>query len=198
MIKDKTDTDVPSAEDEGFLEDAERTFRWRDIPIEGWVCIPIFWVLAFVVFWQFFTRYFLNDSAVWTEELARQLLVLLTFFGAGYALGNRAHICINYFVDKLSGKAKKIVGELSSLLQFAFYAYSCWLCLDIAEATQYQRLMSVDISKGLVYQAVAISLAAMALRSAIDVIRIMMNYRTALPRRNRGGVTPMNGKETEA
>ncbi|HBS98909.1 MAG TPA: TRAP transporter small permease, partial [Citreicella sp.] len=36
--------------------------RWQD----GLV-LAIFWILALVVFLQFFTRYVLNDSLGWTE-----------------------------------------------------------------------------------------------------------------------------------
>ena len=38
---------------------------------EDWVAFVIFWSLAFIVFLQFFTRYVLNDSLAWTEEIAR-------------------------------------------------------------------------------------------------------------------------------
>ena len=52
--------------------------RWDD-----GVVLILFWVLAFVVFLQFFTRYVLNDSIAWTEEIARFLLIGVTFIGAG-------------------------------------------------------------------------------------------------------------------
>src|SRR6266702_1925867 len=41
---------------------------------EDWLAFVIFWSLAFIVFLQFFTRYVLNDSLAWTEEIARSAL----------------------------------------------------------------------------------------------------------------------------
>ena len=38
---------------------------------EDWMAFVLFWGLAFIVFLQFFTRYILNDSLSWTEEIAR-------------------------------------------------------------------------------------------------------------------------------
>jgi TRAP-type C4-dicarboxylate transport system permease small subunit len=168
---------TPAPEQDGFIEDADANFSWRNIPLEGWICLPIFWVLAGVVFWQFFTRYALDNAAVWTEEVARQLLILLTFFGAGYAIRTRAHICINYFILKVSAKPRKFVQELSCLLQLAFYGYAIHLCLKIAKAIQFQTLMSVDLSKSVVYYAVAAAFAMMSLRTAHDMWLILRAYR---------------------
>lgn len=163
-----------------FLEDVEQSFSWRQVPLEGWICIPIFWVLAGVVFWQFFTRYALDSAAVWTEEVARQLFILLTFFGAGYALRTRAHICINFFLLMLPEKAQRFVGEISALLQLVFYSYSIYLCLLIAKATVYQRLMSIDVSKSYVYYAVSVAFAIMAVRSVLEMVAIYRGRRAQI------------------
>ncbi len=52
--------------------------------------LVIFWVLAFVVFLQFFTRYVLNNSLGWTEEIARFLLIGVTFIGSVMAVRKNA------------------------------------------------------------------------------------------------------------
>jgi TRAP-type C4-dicarboxylate transport system permease small subunit len=160
-----------------FIEDVEASFAWKSIPLEGWLCIPLFWVLAGVVFWQFFTRYALDSSAVWTEEVARQLLILLTFFGAAFALRTRAHISISYFADKLPARLRRRVDELSALLQLAFYGYVTVLALKVAAATKFQQLMSVDVSKSVVYYTVAAAFALLTLRSALDAWRLCAGVR---------------------
>ncbi|MDQ2778023.1 MAG: TRAP transporter small permease subunit, partial [Pseudomonadota bacterium] len=50
-----------------------------DVIVEGWIALAIFWLLGLTVFYQFITRYVLNDSAAWTEEIGRYLLIGVVF-----------------------------------------------------------------------------------------------------------------------
>ena len=58
------------------------------------VVFIIFWLLFITVFLQFFTRYVLNDSYAWTEEIARYLLIGVGFVGSVMAMRKGSHITV--------------------------------------------------------------------------------------------------------
>ena len=61
-------------------------FHWVDIP-----ALVLFVALAAVVLLQFLSRYVLNDSVAWTEEIARYLLIGAAYAGSITALRKGEH-----------------------------------------------------------------------------------------------------------
>ncbi len=59
------------------------------------MALVIFWVMALAVFLQFFTRYVLNDSYAWTEEIATYCLIGVVFIGASMCVRLSRHIQVD-------------------------------------------------------------------------------------------------------
>ena len=53
--------------DDGEFHVTDEAVDLAGTPIEAWAALGFFWLLGLTVFYQFFTRYVLNDSAAWTE-----------------------------------------------------------------------------------------------------------------------------------
>src|SRR4051812_13928555 len=68
--------------DAGEFVIADDEIDLRRYRLEDWLALALFWMLGLIVFYQFFTRYALNDSAAWTEEIARYFLIGIVFIGA--------------------------------------------------------------------------------------------------------------------
>src|SRR2546421_9448521 len=59
---------------------------------EDWLALAIFWIMALSVFLQFFTRYVLNDSYAWTEEIATYCLIGVVFIGSAMVVRLARHL----------------------------------------------------------------------------------------------------------
>lgn len=82
--------------------------------------ISIFAVLVFDVLFQVFSRYILNTSFSWTEELARFSLIWLSILGAAYLNAKREHLSMDFLYRKLSASSKKKMSILIEVFIFLF------------------------------------------------------------------------------
>jgi len=135
-------------------------------PPEAWVAVTFFWILGLTVFYQFFTRYVLNDSASWTEEIARYLLIATVFTGATIGVIKNNHIQVDFFYRYMPTGLARLMALLVDLLRVAFFAaaavFTVMLMLRLGGTT---RMTMVDLPMNWVYSVVMVSFAAMAIRS---------------------------------
>lgn len=141
-----------------------------DIKLIDIPALFVFWALMIVVFLQFFTRYVLNDSLGWTEEIARFLLIIVGYVGAVTAVRKGSHIFLEFFYRYLPLKAGKAMAVFVEVVNVGFYGFLAWVAVQLAERTR-QKMVSVDIPKSLIYWVVAVCLALMALHSLVWLYR---------------------------
>ena len=133
---------------------------------EDWFAFAIFWVLAVVIFYQFFTRYALNDSASWTEEIARYLLIATAFVGAAINVRKNNHIQVDFLYRFLPHGVNRALSTLVDLMRMAFLAYCVWLTIALMGKIGSSRMAIIDWPIGIVYGFVAAGFALMTWRSA--------------------------------
>ena len=134
--------------------------------VEDWIALALFWVLAVVIFYQFFTRYALNDSASWTEEIARYLLIGTAFVGGAINVRKNNQIQVDFFYRLLPPKVNRVMSTVVDLLRLAFLAYCVWLTYELIDKIGSSRMAIVDLPIGLVYGFVAAGFALMTWRAA--------------------------------
>lgn len=70
-----------------------------------WLVIIFMGANVLNVLWQVFTRFVLDNPSTFTEELARYLLIWVSFLGAAYAYRKRIHLAVEVVTQKLTGNA---------------------------------------------------------------------------------------------
>lgn len=139
---------------------------------EAWLALGIFWLLGATVFYQFFTRYVLNDSAAWTEEISRYLLIGVVFIGAAIGVVRNHHIHVDFFYRHMPRRLGRVLATAVDLARIAFFATAVvltWLMMQRLGSTS--RMTLVDLPMNVVYAVCLFGFAVMAWRS-VEVARI--------------------------
>lgn len=132
---------------------------------EDWIAFALFWVLAGVVFYQVFTRYFLGDPAGWTEEIARYLLVATVFIGASMAVRRNNHIQVDAFYRWMPRLLARVLSTVVDGIRVLFFGYAAWLNWLLLEKIGEQRMAIVDLPMGWVFGAMLFGFCLMFVRS---------------------------------
>ena len=131
---------------------------------EDWLAFAVFWALAAIVFLQFFTRYVLNDSVAWTEEIARYGLIWVTFIGAIMVTRRNSHIAVVLLPNLLPGWAGRLLLAMVDLVVLAFLGLLSYFSILIVERMHTQRMTIIDLPMSYVYGAVVLGCILMFAR----------------------------------
>lgn len=157
---------APVMGDDGQFHAQDEAVDLSATPLEAWVALGFFWVLGITVFYQFFTRYVLNDSAAWTEEIARYLLIATVFTGAVIGVIKNNHIQVDFFYRFMPEKVARASASLVDLMRIGFFAAATVLCaMMMVRLGSTSRMTMVDLPMNWVYGICMLSFAAMAWRS---------------------------------
>lgn len=138
------------------------------------LCTILLVFMTFLVIWQVFTRYVLNDPASFTEELVRYSLIWTGFIGAAYAFSSREHMALTFLRDKLEPNKKRLVtiGVDALILIFAFaILFVGGAKLAFAASMEYSALLGVP--RSLVYAMAPVSGLFIVI---IQIINIYEDY----------------------
>jgi TRAP-type transport system small permease protein len=159
-------------------EDAEVVIEHHP---EDWIAFVLFWSLAFIVFLQFFTRYVLNDSLAWTEEIARYGLMWVVFVGGAMVTRRNTHIAVELLSNVMKpGPLRATLLALVDFIKLAFLGLLAFISVAITERMHYQRMTVFDLPMSYVYGGVAFGCFLMLIRQVCNVWRnIRIGWRRA-------------------
>jgi TRAP-type C4-dicarboxylate transport system permease small subunit len=156
---------------EGHFHATDERIDLSGYGLEDWFTLAVFWLLALVVFYQFFTRYVLADSAAWTEEIARYLLIVVTFVGAAIAVRRNTHIHVEFIYRYLPHGAGRALATGVDVVRIAFFAYATYLTGLLVPRMHNLKMTIVDFPMSYVYGLVGAGFLLMTLRAVQVAVR---------------------------
>jgi TRAP-type C4-dicarboxylate transport system permease small subunit len=97
-----------------------------DRAVEG-LCIALLAVISVDLLAGIFSRYVLERTFVWYDEVARAAFMWLVFLGAAVAVRRGAHFGLHVFVEMLPPQLRRFVLVLTPITVIAFSTAIAWL-----------------------------------------------------------------------
>jgi TRAP-type C4-dicarboxylate transport system permease small subunit len=132
---------------------------------EDWLALGLFWIMALAVFLQFFTRYVMNDSFAWTEEIATNLNVALVFVGAAMCVRLNRHIQVDFVYRYLPAGLARAMATAIDLIRTVFFAYGALLIWRFMDIVADEEMTTIPLPKNLTYAVVFVGFILMFFRS---------------------------------
>ena len=163
---------TPDGSEQAHVLDADGHFHVDDAPIdlshyivEDWASLGFFWLLGLCVFYQFFTRYVMNDSAAWTEEIARYLLMSTVFVGIAAAVRRTRHIHVDFLYRLLPASAGRVLSTAVDIGRALFFFIAVGLTIQMMSRMGALQMTIIDLPMNIVYGICGLGFAASAFRS---------------------------------
>jgi TRAP-type C4-dicarboxylate transport system permease small subunit len=152
--------------EDGQFHATDEAVDLSGVPREAWVALAFFWTLGLTVLYQFVTRYVLNDSAAWTEEIARYLLIGTVFTGAVIGVAKNNHIQVDFFYRHMPHAMALWISRAVDVLRALFFAAAVVLTIQMMlKLGSMTRMTIIDLPMNLVYAVCLAGFAAMFARS---------------------------------
>ncbi|MEY4268345.1 MAG: hypothetical protein RIS90_2880 [Pseudomonadota bacterium] len=151
--------------DDGQFHAADEAVDLSGTPVEAWLALALFWALGLTVFYQFFTRYVLNNSASWTEEIARYLLIGTVFVGATIGVAKNNHIQVDFFYRFMPRPLSRAMGLLVDVMRIVFFGLAVVMSWQMMQKLGSYKMTVIDLPMNIVYSVVMLGFAAMLVRS---------------------------------
>ena len=170
-----------------MLELLETGLAWlndRIIVAFKWFAIFLLALMLVIVDIAVFMRYGLNDALAWSEEIAKFVMVWLTFIVAPIGLRMGAHVGIEVVLGQLRGRFRQF------LLMMIFAGVIALMVVFVKEGAfmtwnaRIQRASTIDISIFYVYICMPIgsfAVAMVALEYMINAVRGIIDPAKARP-----------------
>lgn len=136
--------------------------------INQWVEYFLFglgFTMTLIVAVQVFFRYVLNHSLFWSEELARFLLVWLTFLGASCAYYRNLNPGVDFLYTKFSLKFQKISFIITHLVSMALFIVMIVFGIKFAFFIRMQITPALQIPKWIILSIIPISGAILTIHA---------------------------------
>ncbi len=139
-----------------------------------------------VITLQIISRVFFT-AVGWTEEVARFLLVWITFLGATLAFQRGRHIAVTFVVDALPLHLRRLARIAALLVSLGFMVALVVIGYRYMQVQSFQKSASLRLSMTWVYAVIPIAAAIMAWYALVDLVELLLGHTDKVDGDDKGG-----------
>ncbi|HSH48690.1 MAG TPA: TRAP transporter small permease [Halomonas sp.] len=154
-----------------FAHSLLRPLRWSERALNAVIQPVVFAGVAAligVITLQIISRVFFT-AVGWTEEVARFLLIWITFLGATLAFQRGRHIAVTFIVDALPDLPRRLCRIAATLVALGFLSALVVIGLEYMQMQSFQRSASLRLSMTWVYTIIPLSAGIMVWYALVDL-----------------------------
>ncbi|MDH3572001.1 MAG: TRAP transporter small permease [Desulfobacteraceae bacterium] len=128
--------------------------------VNHWVEYVLFglgFAMSVVVAVQVFFRYALNDSLFWSEELARYLLVWLTFLGASVAYRRNIHPGVDIVYTRMPASIQRAISIFIHFISTVLFGVMIFYGIQFSYFVRLQISPALYLPKWIVFSIIPLS-----------------------------------------
>lgn len=141
--------------------------------IELYVATICFIALTILLMLQVVSRYALNHSFTWMEELATVMFVWMIYLAISAAVTKRKHLRIDFVLEMVPFKVKRAMLVLSNVIFAAFNIYISIVMVDVIKLLGKSKTTMLGIPQRLVYVVIPVALVVTVIRLVQDTMKLM-------------------------
>ncbi len=131
-------------------------FERHFISFNRWILILLLGTMALIIFANVALRYLTNQSIEWAEEVARHMMIWVTFLGAGLVLRYGGHVAIDNLQDALPKWLAIALRIFVAITLLGFFVFMVWYGVLYMERTQFQSTAATQIPFSYIYAAMPV------------------------------------------
>jgi TRAP-type C4-dicarboxylate transport system permease small subunit len=139
---------------------------------EIYIATICFFILTVLLFFQAVSRYLFKYSLTWMEEFGTIMFVYMTYLGISGAITYRKHLRIDFLLDIMPFKLKRVFLILSNVVFAAFNVFISIVMFDLIKLMGRSVTTMLRIPRAAVYSIIPVALLFSVIRLAQDTIKL--------------------------
>jgi TRAP-type C4-dicarboxylate transport system permease small subunit len=136
-------------------------------------------ILSALICWQVFSRYVLNASPFWIEEISVISLMWIGLLGAAGCVWTESHMSLELVVRRFPEAVRVWLKALTDMAIAGFALFLCDRGIFLVQSTMSGTLSSLPLAVGYTYLVLPIAGGLMVMFAAIRAVTGVTHYYTA-------------------